>query len=98
MLKPLKMLRGVNGVSIFSVEGYSANELITWYAGERKSNGQYLFSKHVYPVSTNHLYCEGFFGKLTAEWMIEEMSAGSAINSSRLEGAIHNGGNNCYVD
>ena len=100
VLKPLKMQRGENGISIVSVAGYSPNELMTWYAGKPKSNGKHLFSKHVYPVSTNHLYCDGFFGAgaMTAERMVEEMSAGSAINSSRLEGAVHNGGNNCYVD
>lgn len=101
VLKPLKMLRGENGISIFTVAEYSPQELITWYAGKRKTNGKYLFSKHVYPVSTNHMYCDGFFGAgdMPVERLIEEMSVGSAINSSRLEGAVHNGGaNTCFVD
>jgi hypothetical protein len=100
VLKPLKMLRGKDGIIILSVAGYSSNELITWYGRKSKSNGKHLFSKHAYPVSTNHLYCEGVFGAgaMTAERLIEEMSAGVAINSSRLEGAVQKGGGNCYVD
>ena len=101
VLKPFKMLRGKNGISIFTVARYSPQELITWYAGKRKSNGEYLFSKHVYPVSTNHMYCDGFFGAgdMPVEWLIKEMSAGASLNSSRIEGAVHNGGsNNCFVD
>jgi hypothetical protein len=100
VLKPLKTIRGGNGISIKSVDSYSPNELMTRYAGLPKSNGKYIFSKHVYPVTTNHLYCDGFFGAgaRTAERLAAEMSVGSAINSSRLDGAVHNGGNNCYVD
>ena len=101
VLKPLKMLRGKNGLSIFTVAEYSPQELITWYAGKCKGNGKYLFFKHVYPVSTNHMYCDGFFGAgdMPVEWLIKEMSAGASLNSSRIEGAVHNGGsNNCFVD
>ena len=94
----IKRLSGKKGFGVFCTNRARPGELLTYYAGRTCENGKYLFSKHVYPIQTNHCYVDGFYGSgaWKVERITEERSVGSVINSSRIESGVHSSGN-CIV-
>ena len=95
----IKRLEGKRGFGVFCQQPAKEHDLLTYYAGRIRSDGKFLFSKHVYPTETFHRYIDGFYGSgaWKVERLTEERSVGSVINSSRSEGGIHSPGN-CYVE